>query len=60
MFLIPYILIFLGFTALVYAISDLAMKGIPEQEPSMYGLGLKGFKKFMTTNVIAESQNNKD
>ena len=59
-FLIPYIAVFLIFTAIVYGISNLVMRGVPEQEQSIYGLGFAGFKKFMTSNDVAKSFNDLD
>ena len=54
-FLIPYISIFLVFTAIVYAISNWSMNNVPYQEPSIYGLGFRGFRDFMTSNDVAKA-----
>ena len=60
LFIIPYLILLFIFTAIVYGISNWSMKNVPEQEPSIYGLGWSGFKKFMTSNDVAKSYNDLD
>lgn len=58
LFIIPYVIIFIFFTAIVYLISYLSMRNVKPQEPSMYGLGFRGFKEFMMSNSVAKSEDN--
>jgi len=58
LYLIPYFAIFFLVTGILYGLSYLCFKGIKPQEPSMYGLGFKGFRDFMRTNSVKEAEKN--
>lgn len=60
LFLLPYAAALMVFMCLVYLISNWSMKNVPYQEPSIYGLGTKKFKEFMTSNDVAKSYNDLD
>ena len=55
LFIIPYLIILFILTALLYLLSYLCFKNKPEQEPSIYGLGFKKFREFMTSNSVAKA-----
>ena len=55
LFIIPYLFLLFLLTAGVYLLSYLSMRNIEPQEPTLYGMGTHDFKKFMTTNIIAET-----
>ena len=54
-FLIPYLALFFILTAGLYLLSYLCFKNKPEQQPSIYGLGFRGFREFMTSNSVAKA-----
>ena len=55
LFIIPYLIIFLIITAFLYLLSYLCFRNKPEQEPSIYGLGFKKYREFMTSNSVAHA-----
>ena len=56
LFILPYVGLLFIITAGIYLLSYLCLRNIPEQEPSMYGMGWAGFSKFMKTNVVAPKE----
>ncbi len=56
LFIIPYVILFMLLTGVLYLLSYLCMRNVPKQEPSMYGMGWVGFKKFMKGTSIAPKE----
>ena len=56
LFILPYVAVFLVVTAIIYLISNLSMRNVPPQEPSVYGMGWSGFSKFMKSHSVAPTK----
>lgn len=56
LFLIPFFFALLVFISICYLLSYLSMRNVAYQQPSMYGLGWSGFRKFMKTDIVAPKE----
>lgn len=52
LFIIPYLIAFLAFTAAVYAISAWSMKTVQKQEASIYGIGCIAMNKILKEHSV--------
>ena len=53
LFLVPFFVALLIVSAIIYTLSYLSTRNLPESEPSIYGMGWSGIKRLMKTDIIA-------
>ena len=56
LFIIPFLIVFFIVTAAIYTVSYFSMRNLPQTEPSIYGMGWDGFRKFMKTDIVAPKE----